>query len=507
MRNNGIPNRRRHWRRVARGRILAAARAIVIPIVIAWLDRAVRLAEAGARDRTRSVALPAGAASSPVRFLIMNAWGIGGTVRTTFTTAAHLSSSHDVEVVSMLRGMGEPGIAVPRGLRIRALLDPTGSRLMPRNLAALLLHKAPSRLWHKDDVAYHHASLWTDVLLLRWVRSLPAGTVAIATRPALIFLMSELAPAGVFVVAQEHQKLSRQPVPLRKALGRTLRNVSVMVTLTEADRADYEELVAEGGPPVLAIPNAVPDVPLGPGDPRAHKIIAAGRLVYQKGYDLLLEAFASVAAEHSDWTLDIYGRGSNRRRLEKLVIDLGLGEQVRINPPTDRLGDRMRAASVFALSSRFEGFPLVLLEAMAAGLAVVTFDCPTGPDEIVTDGDNGLLVPPQDVPAFARALDRLMRDEALRLRLAAAAAPSVLRYSAMDVGRRWDDLLAPARRADQAPRSGQATTRAWRATQPAPRKGLPRLLVPCTDDTGRRGRRRSCRSICSRPTASGDRLR
>ena len=214
------------------------------------------------------------------------------------------------------------------------------------------------------------------------------------------------------------------------------------MTLTESDRAAYQDLLGPAGPPVLAIPNAVPDVPLGPGDPGAHKLIAAGRLTRQKGFDLLLAAFAAVAAKHPDWTLDIFGKGPQRERLEQSVVDLGLGGQVRINAPTDRLGERMRNASVFVLSSRFEGFPLVLLEAMAAGLAVVSFDCPTGPGEILTDGTSGLLVPAEDVPALAAALDRIMVDESLRRRLAAAAPAAVLPYSQQRVGRRWDELLA-----------------------------------------------------------------
>ncbi len=195
------------------------------------------------------------------------------------------------------------------------------------------------------------------------------------------------------------------------------------------------------GPPVVAIPNAVPDVPLGPGDPGAHKLIAAGRLEPQKGFDLLLEAFATIASKHPDWTLDIFGKGTRRESLGKAVADLGLGGQVTINVPTDRLGERMRDASVFVLSSRYEGFPIVLLEAMAAGLVVVSFDCPTGPNEIVADGTTGLLVPAEDVPALAAALDRVMTDESLRRRLAAAAPTAVLPYSLEKVGRRWDELL------------------------------------------------------------------
>lgn len=415
---------------------------MAVPITEAWLDRAVDAAQARGQHRTRDLAPTAGATRRRVRFLLLSAWGIGGAIRATFTTAAHLSSNHDVEVVSVQRALVEPGMAVPDGLRLRALFDGTNRRPSPRNLAALLLYRAPSRLWHVQDASYKRVSLWTDVLLLRWLRSLPQGSVVVATRPALILLASRLAPAGVIVIAQEHQRLGLYRQEMRNALAAALPNVSVCVTLTESDRAAYQDLLGAAGPPVLAIPNAVPDVTLGPGDPGAHKLMAAGRLTRQKGFDLLLAAFAAVAAKHPDWTLDIFGNGPQREPLEQSVVDVGLGGQVRINAATDRLGEHMRNASVFVLSSRFEGFPLVLLEAMSAGLAVVSFDCPTGPSEILTDGTSGLLVPAEDVQALAAALDRIMVDESLRRRLAAAAPAAVLPYSPQQVGQRWDELLA-----------------------------------------------------------------
>ena len=250
-----------------------------------------------------------------------------------------------------------------------------------------------------------------------------------------------LAPAGVIVIAQEHQHLARHGQATRNALAAALPNVSVLVTLTESDRMAWEQVLGASGPPVVAIPNAVPDVPLGPGDPGAHKVIAAGRLEPQKGFDLLLEAFAAIAVKHPDWTLDIFGKGTRREALGKAVVDLGLAGR---SPSMSRLIDSESACETppcIVLSSRYEGFPIVLLEAMAAGLTVVSFDCPTGPNEIVADGTSGLLVPAEDVPALAAALDRVMGDESLRRRLAAAAPTAVFPYSLEKVGRRWDELL------------------------------------------------------------------
>jgi len=381
-----------------RARVLGGARALVVPITVAWLNHAATRARARAQRRTRALEPPPGMPPRPVRFLLLHAWGVGGTIRTTFTTAAHLSATHDVEVVSVLRGEVEPGMTVPAGVRLRPLHDRTRRRPTPRNALALLLARVPSVLWHEQDYAYQRMSLWTDVLVLRWLRSLPDGTVVVTTRAALSLLASSLAPAGVVVIAQEHQHLSHHREKLREALAAALPNVSVLLTLTQSDCAAYRELLGATGPPVRAIPNAVPDVPAGPGDPGAHRLLAAGRLINQKGFDLLLPAFAKVAVSHPDWSLDIFGEGAMRRRLEQLVVDLDLSSQVHIHGSTARLGDRMAEASVLVLSSRFEGFPLILLEAMGAGLSVVSFDCPTGPGEIITHERDGLLVPPQGGP-------------------------------------------------------------------------------------------------------------
>ena len=190
------------------------------------------------------------------------------------------------------------------------------------------------------------------------------------------------------------------------ALAAALPNVSVLVTLTVSDRAAWEHVLGASGPPVVAIPNAVPDVPLGPGDPGAHKVIAAGRLEPQKGFDLLLEAFAAIAVKHPDWTLDIFGKGTRR---EALARQSSTSDSKGRSPSMSRLIDSESACETppcIVLSSRYEGFPIVLLEAMAAGLTVVSFDCPTGPNEIVADGTSGLLVPAEDIPALAAALDR-----------------------------------------------------------------------------------------------------
>jgi GalNAc-alpha-(1->4)-GalNAc-alpha-(1->3)-diNAcBac-PP-undecaprenol alpha-1,4-N-acetyl-D-galactosaminyltransferase len=174
-----------------------------------------------------------------------------------------------------------------------------------------------------------------------------------------------------------------------------------------------------------------------------YRVIGMGRLGPEKGFDRLLEAFARVAARFSEWELEIWGEGLERAALEKLKNELGLGARARLPGFADDPIQRMRAAELFVLSSRFEGFPNVLGEAMACGLAVISYDCPSGPGDMIRHEVDGLLVPPEGgVDALAAALARLMGDPAERRRLAARAIEVVERFDLGRVMGLWDDLLA-----------------------------------------------------------------
>jgi glycosyltransferase involved in cell wall biosynthesis len=169
--------------------------------------------------------------------------------------------------------------------------------------------------------------------------------------------------------------------------------------------------------------------------------VAAGRLTSQKGFDLLIGAWAPVARRHPDWTLRIYGGGPERAALEALIAAEGLEGRVELMGPTRELGRAFAAASLFVLSSRFEGFGLVILEAMQAGLPVVSFDCPRGPGEIITTGRDGTLVPPEDVPGLTAAIEELVADPARRRAYASEALKTAAAYEPREIGARWERLL------------------------------------------------------------------
>ena len=180
----------------------------------------------------------------------------------------------------------------------------------------------------------------------------------------------------------------------------------------------------------------------GPGGPKV--LIAAGRLVDQKRFDLLIDAYARVAAKHTDWRLVIFGDGPNRADLEMRVREAGLDWAVSLPGWTDNLQDEMLKAGLFVLSSAYEGFGNVVAEALAAGLPVVSFNCLSGPGDIIRHGVDGLLVPPLDVDALAEALHKVMSDNALRYSMGERAPEVLERFSLEHTLELWEHCFEQA---------------------------------------------------------------
>lgn len=223
--------------------------------------------------------------------------------------------------------------------------------------------------------------------------------------------------------------------------ARTAAAFDRFVVLTEEDR---EQWGAIPGMEVIPNPRTFAPESVPPRGDRRPTVLAAGRYSMQKGFDRLIEAWASVLRDNPDagrWRLRIIGDGEERPVLERLVREKGLAGSVLLDGPCGDMRQAYADADIYAMTSRYEGLPMVLLEAQAAALPVVAMACKCGPRDVIGDGADGLLTPDGDVHAFAEALSRLVSDSELRIRMSRSALESSARFEPEGIMKRWEMLF------------------------------------------------------------------
>jgi glycosyltransferase involved in cell wall biosynthesis len=378
---------------------------------------------------------------------LWTAWNMGGTIRAAFNLAEYMQErGWHVDIISGIRDRDEPFFgAFPAGITVFNLDDRRKHGALRR-----LLRSRSSVFMPEADRAVNSFSLWSDIQLVRRLRG--RSGILVGTRPGVNLMIAQLQAPGLRAIGLEQMNLGKHNRGLRRGMARHYPDLDALVVLTEQDREAYRQLL-DGGVPVHRIPNTVRLLPGAQADLSAKTVYAAGRFRYQKGFELLIPAWAETAKAHPGWRLRLRGRGHLKSRLRGLVEEHGLEDSVTIEGPAENIGSDMAEASVFVLSSRFEGFPLILLEAMSKGMGIVSFDCPTGPADIVDDHRNGLLVPAEDVAGLARAIHEIVEDEELRHRLAAAAVETAQEYTIEAVGPLWEELFSELSRE---PRSARA---------------------------------------------------
>lgn len=192
---------------------------------------------------------------------------------------------------------------------------------------------------------------------------------------------------------------------------------------------------------LTVIPNPLPFCPEAVSSQREKVVLAVGKQSYQKGYDMLVHAWAQIAADFPDWRLEVYGKLDPNQGLESLAKTMQVDSTVYFYPPQKDISAQYQKASLYIMSSRYEGFGMVLIEAMAHGLPCVTFDCPYGPGDLVQHETTGLVIPSGDVAALAQGLARLMGDAPLRESWGRTAREGVTKYSMDTVGQQWIALF------------------------------------------------------------------
>ncbi|MFE2878754.1 glycosyltransferase [Streptomyces roseus] len=272
------------------------------------------------------------------------------------------------------------------------------------------------------------------------LRAAAPGAVVIVTQVWAMEWVALADTKGLSVIGMSHESFEASQKSTRgERVRRHYPEVDRLLVLTPED-ADL--WIRAGMENVDSMPNPLPFMPDSPA-PRTGKVVASvGRLAFEKGMDLLLDAWADASPHHPDWVLRIYGAGVEEPALRAHAAALGLTDSVEWMGSTDDVLGALHGASVFAQASRAEGFPITLLEAMAAGVPVAAFDCAPGVREIVEHGEDGLLARLGNTMELAGHLDVLMADRELRDRLGDNAFRNVRRYSSSEITDRWEELFA-----------------------------------------------------------------
>ena len=214
----------------------------------------------------------------------------------------------------------------------------------------------------------------------------------------------------------------------------------LLVALTDADKRDWSKVINSD---IIIIPNILTFYPdkITDYSKRSKRILCVGRLTKQKGFDLMIKVWAKIADKHKDWKVDIYGDGDLRDTLNELINNYGLNDSITLHPSTSNIYNEHMDSSIFAFSSRFEGFGLVLIEAMSCGVPCISFDCPHGPSEIITNGRNGLLVQNGNIDEFANSLDSMINNYEQRKFMSINARIDSQKYKRENIMPQWIELF------------------------------------------------------------------
>lgn len=347
-------------------------------------------------------------------FVIKALDNIGGTERVTIQIANVLSKrSHEVHIVSLV-GNNKPFFSV---------------------LPQVTLHYIHQG---SDNSIFPYRDLRRHYRLKKCFKNIEPDFIIVVDASRATFKIPACRPYKTIYWEHFNSLMHSKPM---QTLSRKLvsKYGNYVVTLTQADALSYKQKF--GTENVSCIHNPI-TIDLPEYTPKTkHQAVAVGRYTAQKGFDLLIEAWAKVK-EKKDWKLVIAGKGKQTKLLKSLINKYNLTDTVELVPPTNNIQGLFNDSGLYVMSSRFEGLPLVLIEAAAMGLPAVSFACQTGPDEIIEHNKTGLLVPAMQIDALAEAIQTCIQDESLRMNFSKQAADYVGKKFAEDtIIDQWEALF------------------------------------------------------------------
>lgn len=335
-------------------------------------------------------------------FIIASLEGFGGTNRVATLLANRLADSHQITILSKTSLENTYSL----NNKVKAI------KFTGNDFSFVMKCKQYISQHNPDRVIIHTMSKLTPAILLSGVRAKQIWSLE-------------------HIAFEFHSRLFKF---LRKRLYKKLDRV---ITLTRSDAANYKNFYQDVN--VVQNPNPL-ELVTQPNQGIFKTLISIGRLTEQKGYDQLITAWSLVENEHPNWSLHIYGEGEEREKLEQLISIHKL-KNIHLKGLTTEVQSVYDNAAFYVMSSRFEGLPVVLIEAQSRGLPIVSFDCPSGPAEIIHHGIDGMLVENGNIQALANSMTKLMIDDELRLRLSINALESAKAYQIDNIIDQWSALL------------------------------------------------------------------
>lgn len=352
-------------------------------------------------------------------FLIGNLNDSGGTERVTSLIANELSKQdYDVSILSLADGK-----------------DPF-FELQPAVHTYSLYHK---KISFKKNFVF---AVWK---IRKFIKHNNISTLIVVDSISCMFTVPALYGLNVNHICWEHFNFNVDlGVPFRR-IGRKIaaKHCDYVVTLTRRDKELWEQGLKSIKAKIVPIPNPTPYEDINHIPSLEYKtVLAMGRLTYQKGFDLLLDAWALVCQTNLDWTLRIVGNGEDEKNLKQQAKNLNIEDRVNFLPATKNVELHYKTSSFYCLSSRFEGLPMVLLEAQAFGLPIVAFDCDTGPSDLIRHNVNGWLVENGNVESLSNELKNCLNvDEQSYKNNIENTYSFSKKFSVTEIVKRWITIL------------------------------------------------------------------
>ncbi|MHC8422886.1 glycosyltransferase family 4 protein [Streptomyces sp. NB004] len=387
-----------------------------------------------------------------IAFLVRDLCHMGGVVSATQNLAGALAQRHDVEIVALRKVRDESYFPLDPRVSVRVLSDmrpdsPVSDVDNPLSDKFPLIY--PLNAGAKTPVV----SRLAELRLLEYFDTTDADVI-VSSSPRNTIMLAQ-ARGDYLKVTQEHSMPAIYATDIKERLFPAYRYLDALTALTPEEVADIARQVPAVRNRLAVMPNCVPASAIrSTGTNKV--VVSAGHLTDNKNHALLIEAFARVHAEAPDWTLRIYGHGAEKKKLRARIEELGLSNSILLMGQTSPVTPEFGKGSIFVLPSKREAFGNVVVEAMAAGLPVVATDADHGPRNILTDGEDGIIVPRGDVDAMAEAIRRLVQDDELRLKMSAAGIRGAERFHERASRERFEAILQEAIARKELPRHATA---------------------------------------------------